>query len=53
VEHVDATERTFLDRHEALIERALDEDVVGRRRVVVTVPDVAAANDPSQLRHVH
>ena len=31
----------------------LDEDVVRRRRVVVTVASVSAPNDPGQLGHVH
>ena len=50
---VDATKRSYFERHEALVERSLDQDIVGRRGVVVTVAHVAAANDPCQLRHVH
>src|SRR2546422_4818984 len=49
---LDSAERTLLDQLDPLVDRRVDEDVAGRRRVVVTVAGVAATNDPCQLRHV-
>src|SRR5882724_11970775 len=49
---LDASERPVLDQIGALVDWRIDEDVPCRRRVVVTVAYVAAADDSCQLRYV-
>src|SRR5439155_22106517 len=53
MDDLDAAERPALDQLEPFVDRSVDENVTGCRRVVVTVPYVAAANDPCQLRYVN
>src|SRR6266516_4529166 len=49
---LDAAERPALDQLEPFVDGRVDDDVTVGPRVVVTVPYVATADDPCQLRYV-
>src|SRR5947207_15674731 len=49
---LDTAERPVLQQLDPLVDRCVDEKIPGRRRVVVTVTRVAAANDPGELGYL-